>query len=699
MLRMLDSTREDPIVDTHAPTWSETHHRYALAAVDVVRVALENQAAKRAGQAIEDRGAAAALALREAYDALTEPAALDRLVDIFGLSDFERDILLLGLGMETDAAFSALCAAAQGDPKRDHPTFHLALATLPDAHWSALAPAGSLRRWRLIEVGPGNALATSPLRLAERVLHYILGVENLDERLAGLLEPLLAPTEIAPSHVGVAQRIATLWGSAQDAAVFPRLQLAGGDRADRRAIATHACSLLGRGLRALPAQWLPTQPEELETLRRIWELEGALSGAALLIEGDELRSGDHAREEAFAWLTDRTLGPVIASDRKRRRGRHHSLVTFEIETPPSREQRALWRAAVGRTDPDDSGRDGQALLGPHRDEPDANLGDQLDQLAAQFHLGAPAIRAAAATALTDPGNDLADALWQACRVQARPHLDDLAQRIEPAASWDDLILPPEQKNILEELASHVRRRHQVYETWGFAAKGKRGLGISALFAGASGTGKTMAAEVLAGRLQLDLYRIDLAAIISKYIGETEKNLSRIFDAAEAGGAILLFDEADALFGKRSEVQDSHDRHANIEVSYLLQRMESYRGLAILTTNMRSALDAAFLRRLRFIVDFPFPSKELRAEIWRRVFPSQAPTENLEPRRLAQLAIAGGNIRNIAMNAAFQAAEAGEPVGMPHLLRATRGEYAKIKKTLNSAELKGWDALDQKGQEP
>jgi SpoVK/Ycf46/Vps4 family AAA+-type ATPase len=199
----------------------------------------------------------------------------------------------------------------------------------------------------------------------------------------------------------------------------------------------------------------------------------------------------------------------------------------------------------------------------------------------------------------------------------------------------------------------------------------------------------MAAEVLAAELDLDLYRIDLSRVVSKYIGETEKNLSRIFDAAEEGGAILLFDEADALFGKRSEVKDSHDRYANIEVSYLLQRMEAYRGLAILTTNLKSSLDDAFLRRLRFVITFPFPSVIQRAHIWRRIFPAEAPTRGLDVDKLARLNVAGGNIRNIALGAAFLAAGDGGAVGMEHVLRAARSEYAKLERPLTDAEIRGW----------
>ena len=230
----------------------------------------------------------------------------------------------------------------------------------------------------------------------------------------------------------------------------------------------------------------------------------------------------------------------------------------------------------------------------------------------------------------------------------------------------------------------------MLETWGFADKYSRGLGLTALFAGASGTGKTLAAEVLAHSLDLDLHQIDLAGLVSKYIGETEKNLKRVFDAAEDSGAMLLFDEADALFGKRTEVKDSHDRYANLEVSYLLQRMEAYRGLAILTTNMRHAIDSAFLRRIRFIVEFPFPDAAHRARIWRGVFPPGTPTEGLDPDRLARLNVAGGVIRNIAMHAAFLAADAAAPVGMPHLLEAARAEYGKLEKPLTSGELGGFE---------
>ena len=229
----------------------------------------------------------------------------------------------------------------------------------------------------------------------------------------------------------------------------------------------------------------------------------------------------------------------------------------------------------------------------------------------------------------------------------------------------------------------------MYEAWGFAAASRRGLGIAALFEGASGTGKTMAGEVIAGALGLDLYRVDLSQVVSKYIGETEKNLRRIFDAAEGGGAVLLFDEADAIFGRRSEVRDSHDRYANIEVSYLLQRMDTHRGVAVLTTNFKDAIDTAFIRRLRFVVQFPFPDEAMRTEIWRRIFPRQTPTEDLHFERLARLELTGGSIRNVALQAAFRAADDDRAVTMADLAAAARRELSKLGRDLSSADLGGW----------
>jgi hypothetical protein len=398
----------------------------------------------------------------------------------------------------------------------------------------------------------------------------------------------------------------------------------------------------------------------------LWEREAALGDSVLLIDLTGMESSQMRTVAAFL----ETLGsPVWVASTETLPLASKAFVRLEIPQPSYAEQRQIW----------------QAVLGPLADE----INGDLDHLVAQFKLSPADIEAAVTTTRTLRDQDLPQSLWDACRRQARPRLDDLTQRIETAATWDDLVLPEGQHQILIDIAAQVRQRTRVYETWGMAERNRRSLGISVLFSGPSGTGKTLAAEVLANELHLDLYRIDLALVVSKYIGETEKNLRRVFAAAEDSGAILLFDEADALFGKRSEVKDSHDRYANIEVSYLLQRMEAYRGLAILTSNLKSALDPAFLRRIRFVVNFPFPDPAQRAEIWLRMFSAQVPCENLDWHKLSKLNIAGGNIRNIALNAAFIAADAGEPVRMGHLLRAARSEYAKLEKTLSEAEISGW----------
>jgi hypothetical protein len=597
--------------------------------------------------------------------------ALDAVCEAFGLSAFERSVLLLCAAMELDSSFADRCASAQGDPHRAYPTWSLALAALPDAHWSALSPAGPLRRWKLIDLGPGPLLTQSPLHVDERILHYLAGVPYLDHRLSGLVEPVATPDTLPPSQRVVARRIVGIWTSTfGDPGAMPAVvQLVGDAASTKRAVAAAACHEAGFDLYALRGAHVPTEAAEQETLARLWGREAVLGRSVLLLDAEDADSAERTRVTA---LLDRTRGLVLVAVREPLGGLRRPETRLEVRRPRPEEQRAEWRRQ----------------LGPAW----AGLNGQIDALVGHFSLDLDAIRSACLGAVAmpeTPDDGLGDWLWEACRSQARSRLDELAQRIEPGAGWDDLVLPARQRELLVEIVGQVRQRQRVYGDWGFGTAGTRGLGITALFAGPSGTGKTMAAEVLAGELHLDLYRIDLSQVVSKYIGETEKNLRRVFDAAEGSGAILLFDEADALFGKRSEVKDSHDRYANIEVSYLLQRMETYRGLAILTTNLKSALDPAFLRRLRFIVAFPFPDAAQREEIWRRVFPRQTPTEGLDPTQLARLSIAGGNIRNIALHAAFLAADAGGPVRMAHVLRAARGEYGKLDRTLTETEIAGW----------
>ena len=651
-----------------AENWIVTNQRYLTAALEEVRGMLERHLSRSAGE-IPVQSTSQPVA--SSYDDTTTPPALVRLCTVFGLSSFERAIILLCAGIELDASFAALCAQAQNDPARSYPTFSLALATLDEPHWSALAPEAPLRRWRLIEMTgqPGTPLTTSPLRIDERVLHFLTGIQYLDDRLAGFIEPVRENGDLVPSHQALVHHITQVW--TQTETELPIVQLCGNDEQSKRRITAAACEAMGMGLFALAAETIPLNATEIEGLVRIWEREAALSSCALYVDATTVDQSDTRSTATISRLLERLHGGVLLGTGDRWKPLRRASITLDVGKPTVDEQRNLWQASL-----EDVG---------------VGLNGQLAGLVAQFNLNASSIQNAAheATLAATEGQRLAEALWNASRAQARPHLDDLAQRIVPVAGWDDLVVPDTERRLLEEIAQQVAHRATVYQDWGFGKTSNRGLGINALFSGASGTGKTMAAEVLANHLQLDLYRIDLSSVVSKYIGETEKNLRRVFDAAEDGGAILFFDEADALFGKRSEVKDSHDRYANIEINYLLQRMEAYRGLAILATNMKSALDPAFLRRIRFVVNFPFPDPAQRAEIWKGIFPKETPTNNLDIGKLARLKITGGNIRNIAMNAAFLAASAGEPVSMAHLMRATHTEFAKLEKPLNEAEFGGW----------
>lgn len=683
-MKKSEQSSSDFVVSNESDRWSQANQAYLLAHLARVRHHLEHHN--------DPLAKAESTAVKPMMHPL--PAALDTLCQRFALSSFERDLLLLCAGMELEATFARICAVLHDNPQHDFATLALALATLPEPHWSAITPDAPLRRWQLIQIDIGRSLTRSPIHIDERVLHYLAGVDHLDAQLSGLVQPLSPPTFLAPSQTARVDEIATIWLSA-DGNEVPVIHLCGTDYESIEAIAAAACAQVQLQLYRMPLSAIPNSPAEIDQLWRLWQRESMLSNRVLLIDCAASERSDAGREVALTHWVDMTYLanpthrlPLLIASRDRHVAWKRPTLTLEVMKPSKGEQRQFWQAVLDQTIPEGA----------------ASLNGHVERLVGQFNLNLPVIVAAtqgaqgrlASHATTQPTTlqNFGDALWDLCRSQVRPHLDDLAQAIEAVASWEDLVLPARELTILREIAMHVRQRSHVYETWGFADKGKRGLGISALFVGASGTGKTMAAEVLARELRLDLYRIDLSAVVSKYIGETEKNLRRVFDAAEAGGAILLFDEADALFGKRSDVKDSHDRYANIEVSYLLQRMEAYRGLAILTTNMKDALDNAFVRRIRFIVQFPFPDAEQRAEIWRRVFPANTPVNELQPEKLARLNVAGGNIRNIALHAAFLAADATQegmetPIGMEHLLAAARREYAKLDRSLTEAEIRGW----------
>ncbi|MFE1770473.1 ATP-binding protein [Streptomyces sp. NPDC059008] len=596
-------------------------------------------------------------------------ATLDSLTSCFGLSPFEREIVLLAAAAELDPTTGARCAAASTDPGHTYPTFALALAALGDPHWSALTPVAPLRRWRLIDLDDETRLTTSRLRLDERILHFLVGSPYLDAKLHGLLRRTTAPGSLPPSYDTAAHRVAAGWaGAGPDAPL--RVELVGGDLRSRADIAATAARRAGLGLYSMAADDIPTDAAERDRLARLWQREAVLLPAALLVEVGEMDRDQHAAADAF--IAGAAVPLVVSSPDPRQTG-HPRGERVTVPKLSDEEQLALWTHAFADV-PEVTDRHIQSLV-------------------AQFQLPPHVVRSAAAAVRRDlPDSDVLDAAelaWQAGLTEARMGLDELGRRIEPRAGWGDLVLADRQLRILQEIVAHVRQRSTVYQDWGFAKALRSGLGVTALFAGGSGTGKTLAAEVMAKELGLDLFIIDLSQVVSKYIGETEKNLSRVFDAAERGGALLLFDEADALFGKRSEVKDSHDRYANLEVSYLLMRMEAYRGLAVLTTNMKKALDSAFMRRIRFVVDFPFPGEKERAEIWSRVLPAQAPVKGIDPSLLAQLTVAGGSIRNIALSGAFLAAEEGDRLQMRHMLAAARTEYLKLERSLTPSEVHGW----------
>jgi len=600
----------------------------------------------------------AAAVMRKAADA-EPPPALVILSRRLGLGPFEEQVLLLCAAMELDTRVASLCGQAQGE-SRCYPTFALALALFDDPVWEALSPERPLRHWRLLEINQPGAqpLTLSALRADERVVSYLKGLNYVDDRLTPFLTPLAEPSDpLPPTHQGQVEQIVLDLQAGHGLTV---VHLLGADAASKQAVVSEVGARLELGVYRLSAEMLPSAWADLETLARLWQRESLLSMVGLYLDAHDadkelpVVSRFLGRTSGLVFLDTRDAWPQSARD----------VLTFEIDKPSPDEQRELWSRRLG----------------------DA-AGDAPVRLASQFTLSQAQIQRLSSLG-TREGQPAIDRMWHACVVASRPRLDTLAQRLDvKALSWEDLVLPREEKALLQQIMDQVGQRHHVYETWGFGRRMSRGLGISALFAGESGTGKTLAAEVIAHELQLNLYRIDLSQVVSKYIGETEKNLRKLFDAAEDGGSILFFDEADALFGKRSEVKDSHDRYANIEINYLLQRMDAYRGLAILATNMKSALDTAFMRRLRFVVNFPFPGAPERQWIWARAFPDQAEIDGLDYERLARLNLTGGSIQNVAVNAAFLAARADSAITMSLIADAVRGEFRKLDKPVNEADFR------------
>ena len=631
---------------TAAATWSEANQRHLAAAVDVVRARLN---ALAGGDGATDAVRAAERARDAAASEAPAAPALDMLADAFSLTGFERDLLLAAVAAELDAEIAGLCAAAHGDPRRTRPTFALAQALFDDAHWSALTPGRPLRALRLVELESGP-LPSAPIVVAERVLHHVLGAGQLDERLQPWLMPLPPAHQLPPGHVRAADRLAELWSEP----IPPVVQVTGPHDGDRRQVLAAAVERSGRPAWRVAVTEIPTAPAERDDWLRLVQREMLLDGTGLVVEvpDDPPPAAVEAlvRVSALAGLVAISAGFPARLERPAER--------VEVPRPRAAEQRELWRRYLGAA--------GARAVAP---------------ATRAFDLAASDIAAIAATA---PEPDL-ERVWDACRRRSRPALDSLAQRVRSPATWDDLVLPEDQMDAVRTIAAHAPHRLAVADAFD---AGDRGSGLVALLHGASGTGKTLAAEVIANDLGLDLFRVDLASVVSKWVGETEKHLRTLLDAADRGSAVLLFDEADALFGKRSEVRDSHDRFANIEISYLLQRLEAYRGVALLTTNLRTSLDTAFTRRIRYVVAFPHPGPELRRRIWERVFPDGVAVRGLDYEQLAQLDLTGGSIRNIAVHAALDAAVGGGPVTLEHVRRGVVREYAKLERPPTAHEAVG-----------
>jgi SpoVK/Ycf46/Vps4 family AAA+-type ATPase len=607
-------------------------------------------------------------AAKDSENARMSPA-LPALSRRLGMTRFEEQMLLLCCAAELDPGVPALCAKAQDDPARTYPTFALGFSIFESPEWEALSPERSLRYWRLLEINqPGaQVLTTSALRADERIVNYVKGLNHLDDRLAPLLLPLDVVDPAAALSDSQRQQVERILVQLREPHNRVSIvHLDGDDATSKQAVASVAAAQLGLRAFRIPAGQLPAHAGELETLARLWFRESLLLPVALYVDATDVAATDAVSGQVSRFLS-RTDGVIFLDAKEAAPALAGSTYSAVVEKPSHAEQKNAWEAALG----------GKA----------EGIGAAL---AEQFHLNLGAIRKISQQVLQDvkgEAEDLKKRAWDACVRYTKPGLENLAQSLDPRATWDDIVLPENEMSLLKQLAAQVGHRSTVYQDWGFREQMNRGFGISALFAGESGVGKTMAAEVLANDLRLHLCRIDLSAVVSKYIGETEKNLRKLFDSAEDGGAILFFDEADALFGKRSEVKDSHDRYANIEVNYLLQRMESYRGLAILATNMKSALDSAFLRRLRFIVQFAFPAPAQREVIWRKVFPAAAPVEGLDYARLAKLPLTGGSIRSIAVNSAFLAASEKAAVTMRHVLDCARKEFHKLERPINEMDFR------------
>ena len=594
-----------------------------------------------------------------------DPLRVDRLVERFGLDPVERELLVLALAPDVDETYATVYAYLQDDATRRRPTVGFLVGLLGSGvdqlEARSLFTAGaSLVDAALLAVEGDGPHPTRTVRVDPRIVAYLLGEDADDPALADLVTVTvpdhgLEALDVAPGH---RQALGALTDLDPDGAP-PAVVIHGPSGTRKAARVAALCGERQVPLVTLDATAVPAEAFA-ETLDRVAR-EARLGGAAVHVDGvleEENAAITAIRRldglETAIYLT----GETSPSRTVRTTAARHEVVPVAVERADYDARRRYWEA---------------------RDDVPADVDSAT--VASTFRLSRGDIDdvmdMARATA-RGAGEPLdAGHVYDACRAGSSEALADFASRIDPGYDWDDIVLPAGTRTHLREVANRLTDRGTVYADWGFAERASLGNGTVALFSGPSGTGKTMAAEVVAGHAGLDLYKIDLAAVVSKYVGETESNLGRIFDEAADSDAVLLFDEADALFGERSDVSDAHDRYANIEVDYLLQRVEEHDGAVILTTNLESNIDDAFVRRIHLSVEFPLPDRAARAEIWRRVFPAATPVGDLDYDFLARLDLTGGNIRNAALTAAFYAADHGTDVRMEEVVRAVKRECQKI----------------------
>lgn len=633
------------------------------------------------------------VAARAALDAARPALAatpLAALAQRFGLRAFERDVLLVALAPELDLRFERVYAFIQDDVSRRRPSVDLALRLLCAtpaarlAHQRCFEGAAPLVRHQLLTLFDDGqrrpALLARSLKLDDRIIAALRDEDPAVDPQITAFAALLAPqralaTQIVPPAICAQVRRAL--------AEPVLVGIAGGYGSGRQALIEAVCAETQRALLCidvprLVAQDLATTTTPPAEIAARLVREAALRDAVLLFQGAGAAFAEPGNDLWRRALLDALAthsGPAfLALDAgEELRSARPGLAYQHIELPAlsysGREQ--IWQQRLNGASP-----------GPVA----------LAALASTFRLSGGQIRDAVAHARVaaswrGDAPPTPEDLAAACRAQSRGALETLARKVPSNYTWIDLVLPADQTRQLREICLQVRHRRTVLETWGFEQRLAMGKGVNVLFAGPSGTGKTMAAEIIAADLGLELYKIDLSSMVSKYIGETEKNLDRVFTAAREANAILFFDEADAIFGKRSEVKDAHDRYANIEVGYLLQQMERYDGVVILATNLRKNMDDAFIRRLHVAVEFPFPEEADRLLIWRKVFPAQAPLAgDVDLAFVAkQFKLTGGNIRNIALLAAYLAADEGDTITMRHVMRALKREYQKLGKLVTAAE--------------